>query len=94
MTANNLTPLQMAAMYAAFAFLPAFLQTPRSDGYGFGASITESGLMILPQAVFMFLLGLASGRIGARFGSKTALIAGSAIGAVSNRPSIAASAGS
>jgi len=28
-------------MYAMFAFLPEFLQTPRSAGYGFGSSITE-----------------------------------------------------
>ncbi len=35
-------------MYAVFAFLPEFLQTPTSAGYGFGASITRSGLILLP----------------------------------------------
>jgi len=29
-------------MYAVFAFLPEFLQTPTSAGYGFGVSITHS----------------------------------------------------
>jgi len=37
-------------MYATFAFLPEFLQTPSSTGYGFGASITQSGLILLPSS--------------------------------------------
>ncbi|MCW2506904.1 MAG: Multidrug resistance transporter, superfamily protein, partial [Modestobacter sp.] len=50
--ANNLVALLIGvAMYAAFGFLPQFLQTPEIAGYGFGASITESGLMNLPQTV-------------------------------------------
>jgi predicted MFS family arabinose efflux permease len=69
------------AMYALFAFLPEFLQTPKAAGYGFGASITLSGVMILPMSVFMFLVGLVTGRLAQRFGSKWVLIAGSAIGA-------------
>ena len=48
-------------MYAMFAFLPEFVQTPPSAGYGFGASITQSGLMLLPSAVTMFVVGLFAG---------------------------------
>ncbi len=69
-------------MYAAFGFLPQFLQTPASAGYGFGSSVTESGLMLLPVSVGMFLLGLASGRLAARLGSKNLLIAGSIVSAI------------
>jgi EmrB/QacA subfamily drug resistance transporter len=81
--AANLVALLMGiGMYAGFGFLPQFLQTPESTGYGFGASVTESGLMMLPNSIFMFLLGLGAGRLAARFGSKNLLIAGSLITAV------------
>ncbi len=80
--ANLLALLMGVGMYAAFGFLPQFLQTPPSAGYGFGASVTESGLMLLPVSVGMFALGLASGRLAARLGSKNLLIAGSIVSAV------------
>ncbi|QTJ64434.1 MFS transporter [Rhodococcus sp. ZPP] len=80
--ANLLALLMGVGMYAAFGFLPQFLQTPPSAGYGFGASVTESGLMLLPVSVGMFVLGLASGRLAARLGSKNLLIAGSIVSAV------------
>ncbi|WP_369135858.1 MFS transporter [Modestobacter sp. I12A-02662] len=79
--ANNLVALLVGvAMYAAFAFLPQFVQTPSSAGYGFGASVTESGLMNLPQTVTSFVLGLLAGRIAARVGSKASLVAGVLVG--------------
>jgi EmrB/QacA subfamily drug resistance transporter len=81
--AANLVALLMGVgMYACFGFLPQFLQTPSGAGYGFGASVTESGLMLLPMSVGMFVLSLASGRLAARFGSRNILVVGSAIGAV------------
>ena len=63
-------------MYATFAFLPEFVQTPSSAGYGFGASITESGLMLLPSAVTMFVTGMFAGRLVRRLGGKVLVIAG------------------
>ncbi|QYB07050.1 MFS transporter [Rhodococcus sp. USK10] len=81
--AANLVALLMGVgMYAAFGFLPQLLQTPTSAGYGFGASVTESGLMLLPLSVGMFLLGLASGRLATRLGSRNLLIAGSIVSAI------------
>ena len=41
------------------SFLPQLLQTPPEAGYGFGASITESGRLLLPSAVASFLVGFA-----------------------------------
>ncbi|MGY1747568.1 MFS transporter [Blastococcus sp. SYSU D00695] len=75
-TANLVGLLFGAAMYAGFAFIPQFLQTPEVSGYGLGASITASGLVLLPQSAASFLTGFASGHLVARFGSKHALIAG------------------
>ena len=41
-TANLVAFLFGMGLYSMFAFLPEFLQTPKSAGYGFGASVTES----------------------------------------------------
>ena len=62
-----------------FAFLPEFLQTPSAAGYGFGASITESGLIVLPMSVSMFGFGVFSGRLASRFSAKAVLVFGSAV---------------
>jgi MFS family permease len=64
-------------MYSIFLVVPEFLQTPPSAGYGFGASITKSGLVLLPQSGAMLVAGILTGRFAARFGSKVPLVAGS-----------------
>jgi MFS family permease len=69
-------------MYATFAFLPEFLQTPAAAGYGFGASITRSGLMLLPSAITMFVTGMFAGALAHRLGGKTLVVAGCLIGSV------------
>lgn len=81
---NNLVALLIGlGMYATFAFLPEFVQTPSSAGYGFGASITRSGLMLLPSAFTMFITGMFAGRLAARLGGKVLIVAGCLIGAAS-----------
>jgi MFS family permease len=70
-------------MYATFAFLPEFVQTPPSAGYGFGASITRSGLMLLPSSFTMFVTGMFAGRLAARLGGKVLIVTGCLIGALS-----------
>jgi EmrB/QacA subfamily drug resistance transporter len=78
---NNLVALLVGVgMYATFAFLPEFVQTPSAAGYGFGASITRSGLMLLPSAVTMFFAGMFAGRLTRRLGGKALVVAGCAIG--------------
>jgi MFS family permease len=44
--------------------------------------VVESGLYLLPSTAGMFLVGFAAGRIADRFGSKTALVAGSLVTAL------------
>jgi EmrB/QacA subfamily drug resistance transporter len=78
---NNLVALLIGVgMYATFAFLPEFLQTPSAAGYGFSASITQSGLMLLPSAITMFIVGLVAGRLAGKLGGKALVIAGCLIG--------------
>jgi EmrB/QacA subfamily drug resistance transporter len=75
---NNLVAFLFGiGMYSVIGFLPEFLQTPKSSGYGFGASIIQSGLYLLPLTVTMFIFGMLSGRIAAAIGSKSAVIIGS-----------------
>jgi EmrB/QacA subfamily drug resistance transporter len=79
---NNMVSLLLGVgMYATFAFLPEFVQTPSAAGYGFGASITRAGLMLLPSAVTMFAVGMVAGRLAVRLGGKTLVTGGCLIGA-------------
>ena len=78
-TANLVALLFGFGMYSSFAFLPQFLQTPEAAGYGFGASVTESGLLLLPQTVATFVAGLFAGRLARRYGSKAMLVLGAAL---------------
>ncbi|AFR51045.1 Permease, MFS superfamily [Gordonia sp. KTR9] len=66
-------------MFAAFTALPQFLQSPETDGFGFGASTTIAGLMIMPISAGMFVLGLLAGRLTRRFGARLLLIGGSLV---------------
>jgi EmrB/QacA subfamily drug resistance transporter len=82
-TTNLVSLLLGMAIFSMITFLPEFVQTPRSVGYGFGASITASGAFMLPMTVAMFVSGLWSGRLTPRFGSKLILVVGSALTAAS-----------
>jgi EmrB/QacA subfamily drug resistance transporter len=81
-TVNLVALLFGMGMYSMFAFLPQFLQTPQANGYGFGASVTESGLLLLPQTVASFVAGVLSGRLAHRFGSKPQLLVGATLTAI------------
>jgi MFS family permease len=75
-TTNLAAFLLGAGMYASFIVFPQFAQLPKSTGFGFGASVVVSGLYLLPSTILMTILGLSAGRISARFGSRSALLAG------------------
>lgn len=75
-TTNTAAFLLGAGLYASFIVFPQFAQLPKSTGFGFGASVVVSGLYLLPATIGMTVLGLKAGAISARFGSRTALLAG------------------
>jgi MFS family permease len=82
-TTNIVAVLVGAGMYAMMTFLPQLLQTPKAlAGYGLSASITMSGLYMLPLSVAMFLVGFAIGPLAARIGSKIIVLAGGVVSAV------------
>ncbi|HEY3727294.1 MAG TPA: MFS transporter [Solirubrobacteraceae bacterium] len=81
-TTNLVAFLLGAGMYASFLAFPQFAQLPKSTGFGFGASVVTAGLYLVPAAIFMSVLGSFAGRFSRRFGSKFAVILGSAVTAV------------
>jgi EmrB/QacA subfamily drug resistance transporter len=81
-TTNLVAFLLGAGMYASFLIFPQFAELPKSTGFGFGASVVTAGLYLLPAALLMSLLGTVAGRVARRFGSKAAVIVGSAVTAL------------
>ncbi|MET0929625.1 MAG: MFS transporter [Aeromicrobium sp.] len=71
-TTNLIALLVGAGMYSVQAFLPAVLQTPSEVGYGFSASVTHSGLMLLPFAVMSFVGGVIAASVLRRCGPRVA----------------------
>jgi MFS family permease len=69
-------------MYSSFIVIPQFAQLPKSTGFGFGASVVQSGLYLVPSTIGMVIVGFAAGTIARRFGSKHAAIVGSALTAI------------
>lgn len=82
-TTNAAAFLLGAGLYASFVVFPQFAQLPTSTGFGFGASVVVSGLYLLPFTVGMTILGLRAGAISARFGSRAALLGGTAFAGAS-----------
>jgi EmrB/QacA subfamily drug resistance transporter len=77
---TNLSALLFGfGMYSMMVTIPAFMTTPRADGYGFGSTPTGVGLAMLPNTAGMLVIGLLIGRITHRFGSRAPLIVGGLI---------------
>jgi MFS family permease len=81
-TTNLVALLFGAGMFAAYAFVPQFMQIPRAAGYGFGASVTRAGLLMLPMLVAMAVAGSLSGPIASRVDVKAQLVLGSGFGLI------------
>jgi len=78
LTTNVVAAFVGVALYCSLTFLPQFLQAPPSVGYGFAASVTTSGLILLPMAGCMFVFGSLSGPLNVRFGPKPVIVTGAA----------------
>jgi MFS family permease len=69
--------------FAMFVTVPKFVETPSRVGYGFGASVTEAGLFLLPFALAMLVAAPLTGRLTAVIGSRALLVAASLLSAAS-----------
>ena len=74
---TNLAALVIGfGMFASFILVPQFVELPQSTGFGFGASVTEAGLFMVPATVGMLVVGPISGRLSTTVGSKVPLVLG------------------
>jgi len=76
-TTNLAAVLFGFGLYAMFVTVPRFAQTPVHVGYGFGASVTKSGIYLMPFAVAMLVIAPFTGRLARMAGSKNLLVSGS-----------------
>jgi EmrB/QacA subfamily drug resistance transporter len=81
---TNLTALLVGfGMFGSFILIPQLVQLPPEAGFGFGATVTQAGLFLLPSTIVMLVAGPFAGWLGERLGSKIPLVAGTLVGAVS-----------
>jgi EmrB/QacA subfamily drug resistance transporter len=77
-TVNAAAFLVGAGMYSSFVLIPLFTETDSSAGYGFGASVTQAGLFMVPSTAMMLLVSPLAGRLANRVGARVPLVLGSA----------------
>lgn len=75
-TVNLAAFLVGAGMYSSFVLVPTFVETAKSSGYGFGASVTGAGLFMLPSTVAMLIAGPIGGRLSNKVGARALLVTG------------------
>ncbi len=77
---TNLTGFLIGfGMYSSFVLIPQFVETPQSTGYGFGSSVTQAGLFLIPSTLMMMVAAPIGGRMSGRFGSKLPLVLGACL---------------
>ena len=64
------------AMFGTFVLVPTLLQLPSVTGYGFGKSVSQSGLFLLPTVVGMVVFGPLAGSLARRYGPKLPMFLG------------------
>src|SRR4051794_2340772 len=80
---TNITAVLVGfSMFASFLLIPQLAQTPEHYGYGFGASVTGAGLLMLPSTLVMLVAGPFAGRLATRANSRLPLVIGTAVGSL------------
>ena len=64
------------AMFGTFILVPTLLQLPAELGYGFGKSVSQSGLFLLPTVVAMVIFGVVAGILIRKIGPKIPMVVG------------------
>src|SRR4051812_35793644 len=64
------------SMFASFLLIPQLAQTNTKFGYGFSASVTGAGLLMLPSTMVMLVAGPFAGRLATRSSSRLPLVIG------------------
>jgi predicted MFS family arabinose efflux permease len=81
---TNLTGLLLGfGMFGAFILIPQLVQLPKSTGFGFGATVTQAGLFLIPSSFAMLVAGPVAGGLAGRFGSRFPLLIGTSTASAS-----------
>ncbi|QWT22662.1 MFS transporter [Subtercola sp. PAMC28395] len=65
------------AMFGTFVLVPTLLQLPSATGYGFGDTVSEAGLFLLPTVIMMVIFGPVAGILVRKVGPKPPMLLGS-----------------
>jgi EmrB/QacA subfamily drug resistance transporter len=74
---TNITAVLVGfSMFASFLLIPQLAQTDTKFGYGFSATVTGAGLLMLPSTLVMLVAGPFAGRLATRANSRLPLVIG------------------
>jgi EmrB/QacA subfamily drug resistance transporter len=75
--ATNLTGFLVGvAMFSSFLIFPQFAEAPENAGYGFGFTVTQAGLLMMPTALAQLAAGAPASRLAQRIGFRALLSLG------------------
>jgi EmrB/QacA subfamily drug resistance transporter len=81
---TNVTAILLGAgLFGTFILIPQLVELPKSTGYGFGGSVTQAGLYLLPSAVMMLVFSVVAGRLVSSVGPRLPLILGTSVSVAS-----------
>jgi len=63
-------------MFGSLLLIPQLVQASNPGGFGFGATVTETDLFVLPIALGMLVGGPLAGQVGVRLGNRFPLLIG------------------
>jgi EmrB/QacA subfamily drug resistance transporter len=78
-TTNTAALLVGFGQYSALVMIPQFVQAPASTGYGYGVTVTQAGLFLVPTTLASVITSPISGRLSNAVGSKVPLVLGSVL---------------
>ena len=81
-TSNLVGLLTGLGNFGAFFLASQLLQLPESTGIGFGYDALQAGVVMLPAALLILIVGLSIGRLEHRFGARSLNIAGALIATI------------
>jgi MFS family permease len=67
-------------MFGTFLVVPTLLEMPEATGYGFGRSITQAGLFLLPTTLMLIVFGPVAGILARKHGAKLPMVLGTVAG--------------
>lgn len=67
-------------LFGSFLLIPQLLELPVATGYGFGKTVTQAGLFLLPLTVAQLVFGPVSGILEGRLGARVPLLLGAILG--------------